>query len=141
MFKYLASFISLIVFVSCQSTSEDSHDDDSGDEDSDSLLIVDFPVDFKSDIRPDQQEWFLNKIYTDTLLFLEFDSDYDYWYGYFENSDGKEFTMVYDSIIEPAFNNSILLVEWEIDSMWDVGDDDALYYDERMLSYRVLEKV
>lgn len=95
---------------------------------------------FESLIRPHKQQWDITENYYDTLTFDSWDDHYDYWYAFFKTEEGETVSMLADQAIDDKFSGSTFLVEWKIDSVYEAGEGDEHYYQERLLSYAILEK-
>ena len=96
-------------------------------------------INFRSTIRPDYSNWEIGKTYTDTLQFLSFEDNYDYWYGVFMTNNGDTISLIYDEEIDDALKNRYFEVEWAIDSLYSAGEDEELYFGERLFSFKVLD--
>lgn len=107
---------------------------------SDEQLEVETEVTFSSELNPSKSDWHLSKIYKDTLEFIEFDDSYDYAYAMFKTTGGRSVSLVYDDVIEAKFAHGIFAVEWKIDSLYEAGENEEMYYDERLLSYKIIEQ-
>lgn len=131
--KHFFKLLLLTLIVSaCESSTEDGAD--GGD------LTVSAAVTFSTELNLIKTDWQLSTIYKDTLEFISFDDNYDYGYAMFKTKDGKSVSLVYDDIIETKLSHGIFAVEWKIDSLYEAGEEESLYYDERLLSYEVIEQ-
>ena len=93
--KNIFFIIIVLLLISCSSSSEDVvdsnevivTDEDLAHEEGDQNGRIE---NFISIIRPGKTDWKLDETYTDTLEFIMFDDNYDYWYAVFNTSEGKE---------------------------------------------------
>lgn len=108
--------------------------------DTDEIIQTSSIIEFESDLRPDKKEWDLNETYKDTLEFESFEDQYDYWMAIFKTKSGSSVSLNYNDPIEASLNHSIFAIEWEIDSFYEAGEGDELYYDEKLISYQIIEK-
>jgi hypothetical protein len=97
-------------------------------------------VTFSSEINPTKTDWKLGLTYKDTLEFISFDDNYDNWYALFKTKGGQTVSLIYDNVIKSEFSHDIFEVKWEIDSLYEAGDNGQMYFDERLLSYTVIEQ-
>ncbi|UKN02558.1 hypothetical protein K6119_03385 [Paracrocinitomix mangrovi] len=133
--KLISTVLVLIIF-SCGSESINE-----GESNSEDLTIEEngLLADFDSEIRPDFS-WKVGEVYQDTLVFDSFDSNYDYWYAFFKNSENKLISFSFDDIIADDLKGSVMLVEWEIDTLYEAGEGDEPYLKEVLRNYTILEK-
>ena len=97
-------------------------------------------ITFSSEINPSKTDWKLGLTYHDTLEFISFDDNYDYAYGVFKTKDGNTVSLICDVLIESKLKHGIFAVQWRIDSLFEAGEGDESYYDERLLDYTVIEE-
>lgn len=115
---------------SCNATQES----DSNIELTDSVSMV-TEVEFETPLRPGIKVWDINQTFIDIVEFDKFETNYDYWYAVFITSEGEFVWVAYDDSIDEALHGSKFQIEWKIDSLYEAGDGDALYYKERLLAY------
>lgn len=80
----------------------------------------------------------IGEVYFDTLTFLTFDGDYDYWFGEFKTSQLDTVYLVYDDFIKDDNVGNKMILQWKVDSLYEAGEGDELYYQERLITYKVL---
>jgi hypothetical protein len=103
-------------------------------------LVVETEVTFSTALNPSKSDWHLSEVYKDTLEFIEFDDSYDYSYAVFKTLKGNSVFFVFDDIIDAKYSHGIFAIEWKIDSLYETGKGKDLYYDERLLSYTIIEQ-
>ena len=79
------------------------------------------------------------KLHTDTLQFIHFDGNADYWTCVFLNSQKDTITLVTDSVISDGFKNRIVEVKWFTDTLFEAGDNDSKYAADRMSHFRPIK--
>ncbi len=95
---------------------------------------------FRSKIRPDYKNWEIGKTYTDTLKFLSYNTDTDYWFGIFLTKKGDKVNLIYDEEIGEEYKNKLLIIKWKIDKFYSAGEEEEMYYAERLISFEILNK-
>ena len=75
-------------------------------------------------------------IHTDTLQFIHFEGNFDYWSCVFLDSSKDTITLVTDSIIDDRFKNQLFEVKWFTDTLYQAGDNDSKYAANRMTHFR-----
>lgn len=78
-------------------------------------------------------------IHTDTLQFIHFENNFDYWYGIFLNSKMDTISLVTDSVIAAEYKNTLLEVKWYRDTLHEAGDNESKYTAERMSAFRPIK--
>jgi SH3 domain-containing protein len=130
--KYLLISPLFLMIGSCNSQSKD------GTENSQNL---DSPtIEFSSEIRPNKLAWNINEIYTDTLVYVDSNWDYDYAFSTFKKQNGKTVSLMYNEKIDPLLSGATFEIIWAVDSFYEAGEGDALYFAENLQSYKVLKK-
>ncbi len=136
---------SILFFTSCaneenteheNSETEQTQEEDQGFGEPSSENIIDF----RSAIRPEKTDWNLNATYLDTLRFVSYEDQYDYWFAIFESKKGESISINYSEPIDASLNQSVFAIEWKIDSFYEAGEGDELYYNEQLISYSVLDR-
>lgn len=82
----------------------------------------------------------LDSVYQDTLIFEEFQDEYDYWYAVFQLDDTSLIYLAFNQYIPDQLKGSKLLVEWKMSEFYQAGEGDSSYYAEEMLSYTIVEE-
>lgn len=86
---------------------------------------------FKSSFRPSLSVK-INQVYTDTIQFLRYNDDYDYYLLEGKKNE-KEVQLIYNWNTDKKYNfkkNDIIKILWKIDSSWVAGDGQTLYFSE-----------
>lgn len=86
---------------------------------------------FKNNLKPNKIVR-LNKIYTDTIQFLKYNDDYDYFYIEAKKK-GKNVSLIYNwnTTGKYAFKKGdIIKVKWKMDSIMIAGDGNTLAFSE-----------
>jgi hypothetical protein len=78
------------------------------------------------------------EIYTDTLQFIYFEGNFDYWSCVFLNSKKDTITLVTNSMIANKFKNTLFEVKWMTDTLYEAGDNDSKYAANRMMYFKPL---
>lgn len=76
--------------------------------------------------------------HTDTLQFVSFDGNADYWISVFVNSKKDTVSLVTDSAIADSFKNKLFEVTWFVDTLFEAGDNDRKYAAKRMIHFSVI---
>ena len=92
---------------------------------------------FKSNIRPDELLT-LEKIYTDTVEFVNFDANGDDWF--FNVKKNKDtVSLIYNEDPPRLTRGDELEIKWKMDSLRPAGDPDFLDYSEYLISAKVIK--
>ncbi|TCD01397.1 hypothetical protein [Pedobacter psychroterrae] len=79
------------------------------------------------------------QIHTDTLQFIHFEGNFDYWSCIFLNSSKDTVTLVTDSMINEKFKNRLFEVKWFKDTLVQAGDNDSKFAANRMSHFRPIK--
>jgi hypothetical protein len=77
-------------------------------------------------------------LYTDTLQFIHFEGNFDYWYGVFINSRKDTVQLVVNDVIPSKLKNKLVEVKWFTDTLFEAGDNDSKYGAKRLKAIRRL---
>ena len=87
------------------------------------------PVKFSSALRPSEPV-LLNAMYTDTLMFDDYNDDYDYWYlnGH---KNGEHVSLIYnwDWRNNQDYNfrqGDLIVIQWKMDNIVNPGDEEVV---------------
>jgi hypothetical protein len=78
--------------------------------------------------------------HTETLQFVSFDGNGDYYIAYFINSSGDLQSFYYNDVIADSLNGKVMRVQWQMDTFYAAGDGDTPYEGESLLSYEILSQ-
>ncbi|MCH8904267.1 MAG: hypothetical protein IIA45_10175 [Bacteroidetes bacterium] len=93
---------------------------------------------FQSELRLGKTDWNLEETFTDSLEFIEYNTDYDYWYAVFKNKEGKEIALYTNTEIDNFYQNRDFVVKWRVGKFSEAGEGEAIYYSEKLVSYNML---
>lgn len=79
------------------------------------------------------------QIHTDTLQFIYFDGNFDYWSCIFLNSSKDTISLVTDSMITHDFKNRLFEVKWFTDTLYQAGDNDSKFAANRMSHFKPIK--
>src|SRR5690606_1441622 len=91
---------------------------------------------FKSPLRPNENIK-LGKIYTDTVRFVNFDDNGDYWWFNIEKNKDT-IGLIHNSHLN-CVRGDKLEIQWKMDSIWIAGEGDSLAFSEWLVSAKKLE--
>ncbi|RPD39508.1 hypothetical protein [Chitinophaga barathri] len=77
--------------------------------------------------------------HTDTLQFIHFEGNYDYWYAIFLNAAKDTIHLVTDSVPDDNLKNNLFEVKWFTDTLEEAGDNNSQYAANRMTAFRVID--
>ena len=138
--KFSYYILALLFFTACNSgekPSETSNDNTPTEEIAiveDTIINVVEPIIYQSDIRKGEAI-IVGEIYIDTLTFLFYNDDADYFYNIFLTRQKDTVYIVCNDIIDNSNEGRLMTVTWKIDSLYEAGEGDELYYQERMIKY------
>jgi len=89
---------------------------------------------FKSRLRPNEQLE-LKTIYNDTVTFLSYDDNYDYWYFLVKKSKDTVQIMYHDIPINELVKGDIISIKWELKILQEAGDEDITYVKPYLASF------
>ncbi|WP_051435832.1 hypothetical protein [Tenacibaculum sp. 47A_GOM-205m] len=89
---------------------------------------------FKSRLRPDEQLE-LKTIYNDTVTFLSYDDNYDYWYFLAKKNKDTVQIMYYDIPINELVKGDTISIKWELKILQEAGDEDITYLKPYLVSF------
>lgn len=130
------SFLSIncLLLMACGSSdeaNENEHHNETHQSDS-------ISVQYESSLRPAQNDWNWGVQYTDTLVVVETNFDYDYAFNVYEDKQGNQHTIFGQDIIIDANIGSQVEVVWKLDTLYEAGEGDAPYLAEWLVEYTVL---
>jgi len=76
---------------------------------------------------------------TDTLQFIHFEGNFDYWSCVFLNSQKDTVTLVTDTILSSKLKNRLFEVKSFTDTLLQAGDNDSKFAASRMSEFRLLK--
>ncbi|MFD1605217.1 hypothetical protein ACFSJW_01340 [Flavobacterium artemisiae] len=92
---------------------------------------------FKSTLRPNQ-DLELHKVYTDTVQFIEYNTDFDYFF--IDVKKGNDIAGLNTNSDNINFNRGdVLEVKWKIDSIFIAGDGERLDFAEWLVSAKKIK--
>lgn len=92
---------------------------------------------FKSSLRP-SQDLELHKVYIDTVQFIEYNTDFDYFF--IEVKKGNDIAGLNTNSDNINFNRGdILEVKWKIDSIFIAGDGETLDFSEWLVNAKKIK--
>ena len=89
---------------------------------------------FKSRLRPDEQLE-LKTIYNDTVTFLSYDDNYDYWYFLAKKNKDTVQIMYHDIPINELVKGDTISIKWELKILQEAGDEDITYLKPYLVSF------
>lgn len=93
---------------------------------------------FTSVIDPDKSDWDLGATYSDTLELIGYNDDGDYAFATFKTKAGKYVDMYTNENVDEYYQNRDFVVEWQIDDYYEAGEGEALYYNESLKDFEML---
>jgi len=136
--KFIYSIvIVLFLLVSCQSNEENPVAENKVESIAQDSLINPPPT-YHSNIR-EGEEITVDKIYIDTLVFHYFNEYPDYMYGVFISKNNDSIAMVFNEFIEETHSGKSIIAKWHLDSLYEAGEGDELYFQERLVSYEIVQ--
>jgi len=76
---------------------------------------------------------------TDTLQFIHFEGNFDYWSCVFLNSQKDTVTLVTDTMLSSKLKNRLFEVKSFMDTLLQAGDNDSKFAARRMSEFRLLK--
>lgn len=76
--------------------------------------------------------------YTDTLQFIHFDGNSDYWNAFFINAKKDTIRLVTDEELTDKLSGKLLQVKWREDTLTEAGDGERPYQDKRLIAYKTI---
>jgi hypothetical protein len=132
--KFLMPFF--ILTITLQSCGNQTQKETTQSNSEDSGQSTAFSGEIKSLLRPNDKPE-PGKIYTDTVAYVDFNDDGDYWWFYVRK--GKDtIALAYND--SPNFiKGEELEIRWKMDSIWVAGDGDRLDFSEWLVSAKRLK--
>lgn len=81
----------------------------------------------------------LNKVYTDTVKFIHFNDNYDYWYFLVKKSKDTVHIVYADDSIHQLANGDEIVINWEIKQLQEAGDNEIVYTKHYLVSFKKIE--
>jgi hypothetical protein len=78
------------------------------------------------------------QIQTDTLQYIHFEGNFDYWYVVGINANKDTVQLVTDRQLPSKFRNKLLEVKWFTDTLTEAVDNEAPYAAKRLKSFRLI---
>ncbi|WP_299435601.1 hypothetical protein [uncultured Aquimarina sp.] len=89
-----------------------------------------------SALKPNERIEF-GKMYTDTVNFIRFDDNSDYWYFLVQkNKDPIQIMYHADIPINELIKGDKILIEWEMKSLQEAGDENITYVKPYLVSFK-----
>lgn len=125
------SWIGILLFlVSCGG--EDTVSDQDLEETTQTELVK-----YTSVLRPDIEEWNMYDVFTDTVFYVSYNDDGDYAFMTVRTSTGAELNMVTGDFVDDQYlSGNKLVIDWMLDSLYEAGEGDMLYFQERIIDFR-----
>ncbi|MDT3402493.1 hypothetical protein [Mucilaginibacter terrae] len=76
--------------------------------------------------------------HTDTLQFIHFDGNGDYWDAFFINAQKDTLRLVTDEELTDKLLGKLLQVKWRTDTLSSAGDGERPYEDKRLTGFKEL---
>ena len=76
------------------------------------------------------------QLMTDTLQFIHFEGNFDYWYGVFINARKDTIQLVVNDVIPAKWKDQLVEVKWLTDTLYEAGDHDSKYAAKRLKAIR-----
>jgi len=77
--------------------------------------------------------------HTDTLQFISFDGNADYWVSTFLNGKKDTIALVTDSELSDKFRGKLFVVTWFADTLYEAGDDELKYAAKRLSHLKLIK--
>lgn len=77
----------------------------------------------------------VSKITTDTLQFIHFDANGDYWDAFFLKPDKDTLRLITDHEFKENMRNTLMKVQWKTDTLFSAGEGEEKYEDKRLVSF------
>lgn len=74
--------------------------------------------------------------HTDTLQFIHFDGNGDYWNAFFINARKDTLRLVTDQELTDKLLGKLLQVKWRPDTLTEAGDGERPYEDKRLTDFK-----
>ncbi len=123
MIRFSLFIVSVLLLSSCQNKGGAKHDT------TDSLATV----------RKTQSNQSRPLMHTDTLQFIHFEGNFDYWSCVFLNSSKDTVGLVTDTMIADNFKNRLFEVKWFTDTIEVAGDGGSKQAANRMSHFKLLK--
>lgn len=120
--KLIALFLGLVLLTACW----DVKPSDTLVENKDNLPAV-------ADVPIEQRE-----LHTDTLQYLHFEGNFDYWYGVFINSRKDTVQLMLTEQPPVKYRNKLVEVKWFNDTLEEAGDNESPYAAKRLKQIRLV---
>lgn len=95
--------------------------------------------DFRSDLRKDKTNWNEEDTFIDTLELVEYNTDFDYTYAVFRNSEGLSVTINTNLEIDDYYQNRNFAVTWKVGKYYEAGEGEAIYFKEQLVAFEILQ--
>nr|WP_067057447.1 hypothetical protein [Mucilaginibacter sp. L294] len=79
-----------------------------------------------------QSEKSATLLHTDTLQFIHFEGNFDYWYGVFLDARKDTVQLVVNDAVPAKLKNKLVEVKWFTDSLSEAGDNGTKYAAKRL---------
>lgn len=96
-------------------------------------------TDFRSDLRKGKTNWNEEDTFIDTLELVEYNTDFDYTYAVFRNSEGLSVTINTNLEIDDYYQNRNFAVTWKVGKFSEAGEGEAIYFKEQLVAFEILQ--
>ena len=143
--KYWIYFFTGLLLFSCRINTEKPEEEiekQGGMETVDEEVYIEdntSKIDFSSALRQAKTDWNLEETFEDTLEFIEFNSDADYFFAKFKDQYGDKFSFNSKEEIPEKYENKNMVVQWKVGKYYEAGENDAVYYKMKMVKFETIE--
>jgi len=90
---------------------------------------------YKTALRPGEEVQ-LRKTYSDTVNFISYDDNYDYWYFLAEKNKDTVEIIYADESISQLVKGDKIIIDWEIKRLEEAGDPEIFYIKPYLSSFK-----
>ena len=80
----------------------------------------------------------ITPLHTDTLQYIHFEGNFDYWYAVFIDAKKDTVQLVVNDQPPAKFRNKLVQVKWFTDTLSEAGDNESKYAGKRLKDIRVI---
>lgn len=95
----------------------------------------DTPASPTSKLKPNTELEY-GKTYTDTITFISYDDNYDYWYFLAKKSKDTIAINYTDEAISQLVKGDNIVIDWEMKRLEEAGDEDITYVKPYLISFK-----
>jgi len=90
-------------------------------------------------IRPGFQDFEYGVSYTDTMMLLGYNDDYDYEFATFLTQGAREVKLIGGEYLFVEYQYKVMVIQWQFDTFYEAGRGEETYVQENIISWELTD--